>query len=60
MATPDTAATEVVSTATDVTRAATILQHVKENNLAYLLAVLISYQMGLLDQVVTYGTGVCA
>lgn len=51
---------ECVSTAADVTRAATILEHVKENNLAYLLAVLISYQMGLLDQVVTYGTGICA
>lgn len=51
---------ECVSTAADVTRAATILEHVKENNLAYLLAVLISYQMGLLDQVVTYGAGVCA
>ena len=51
---------ELVSAAADVTRAASVLQHVKENNLAYLLAVLISYQMGILEQVVTYGSGVCA
>tara|TARA_B100000683_G_C12485212_1_gene552815 strand:+ start:1133 stop:1312 length:180 start_codon:yes stop_codon:yes gene_type:complete len=59
MATPDTTV-EVVNTATDVTKAASILQHIKENNIAYLIGILISYQMGLLDQVVTYGTGVCA
>lgn len=58
MATPDTATT-VVEAAADGTRALTILEHVKENNIAYLLGILISYQMGLLDQVVTYGTGVC-
>lgn len=52
--------TEMVSAAAEVTRAASIMQHVKENNIAYLIGILISYQMGLLDQVVTYGTGVCA
>lgn len=51
---------EMVSAAAEVTKAASIMQHIKENNLAYLLGVLISYQMGLLDQVVTYGSGVCA
>lgn len=52
--------TEMVSAAAEVTRAASIMQHVKENNIAYLIGILISYQMGLLDQVVTYGSGVCA
>jgi len=51
---------EMVSAAAEVTKAASIMQHMKENNIAYLLGVLISYQMGLLDQVVTYGSGVCA
>ena len=51
---------QMVETAVDGTRAATILQHVKENNIAYLLAVLISYQIGALDKLITYGTGVCA
>lgn len=59
MAPPETS-TEMVSAAAEVTKAASVLQHVKENNIAYLLGVLISYQMGLLDQVITYGTGVCA
>ena len=58
MATPDTASA-AAEAAMDTTRAVSIIEHVKENNLAYLLGVLISYQMGLLDQVVTYGTGVC-
>lgn len=58
MATPDTAT--VVESTVEITKAASIMQHMKENNIAYLLGVLISYQMGLLDQVVTYGTGICA
>lgn len=52
--------TDAVNAAADMTRAATLMQHVKENNIAYLIGILISYQMGLLDQVVTYGSGVCA
>ena len=59
MATPDTASA-AAEAAIDTTRAVSIIEHVKENNIAYLLGVLISYQMGLLDQVVTYGTGICA
>ena len=58
MATPDTASA-AADAAMDTARAVSIIEHVKENNIAYLLGVLISYQMGLLDQVVTYGTGVC-
>ena len=50
----------VIDAAADGARVATIMEHVKENNIAYLLAVLISYQMGLLDKMITYGTGVCA
>lgn len=60
MATPDTTSIDAVNTAVEVTRAATVMEHVKENNIAYLIGILISYQMGLLDQVVTYGSGVCA
>jgi len=59
VATPDTASA-AADAAMDTARAVSIIEHVKENNIAYLLGVLISYQMGLLDQVVTYGTGVCA
>ena len=58
MASPDTAT--VVESTVEITKAASVMQHMKENNIAYLLGVLISYQMGLLEQVVTYGAGVCA
>ena len=59
MTMPDTASA-AAEAAIDTTRAVSVIEHVKENNIAYLLGVLISYQMGLLDQVVTYGTGICA
>lgn len=58
MATPDTQ-TEVVSTAVEVTKAANIVQHVKENNIAYLIGILVTYQMGILHNVYSYGTGLC-
>lgn len=50
---------QMVETAVDGTRAATILQHVKDNNIAYLIALLVSYQIGILDKAWTYGSGMC-
>lgn len=58
MALPETN-TEVVSAAVDTTRVASIVAHVKENNIAYLVGILISYQMGILENAYTYGTGIC-
>lgn len=58
MAEPATT-TECVSTAADMTRAASIIAHVKENNIAYLVGILISYQMGILENAYTYGSGIC-
>ena len=57
VATPDaaTAAENLV----DATRAATIMEHVKENNVSYLLGSLIAYQLGLLDQLFVYTSGMC-
>ena len=46
----------VVTTA----KTAQVLAHIKQNNIAYLIGVLISYQTGILDQVFTYGSTVCA
>lgn len=57
MATPDTAT--AVESAVDMTRAATLVQHVKENNIAYLVGILISYQMGILEQAYTYVPTIC-
>lgn len=57
MATPDTAT--AVEATVEMTRAASIIAHVKENNIAYLVGILISYQMGILENAYTYGTGIC-
>ena len=43
----------------DVTALARLSLHVKENNVAYLIATLVAYQMGILDKIFTYGSGVC-
>ena len=38
---------------------ASVLQHLRQNNVSYLLAVLIGHMLGLTDKVVTYGQGMC-
>jgi len=58
MATPDTASA-VVETAADTSKLITVFEHVKQNNVAYLVAIFVSHQLGILDQVITYGTGMC-
>ncbi|MDA7788259.1 hypothetical protein N8951_00735 [bacterium] len=58
MATPDTA-TAVIETATDTSKMITILEHVKQNNIAYLVGLFVSHQLGILDQVIVWGSGVC-
>jgi len=42
-----------------VIQIASILSHVRQNNVSYLLAVLIGHMLGLTDKVVTYGQGMC-
>lgn len=58
MATPDTA-TAVVETAADTSKMITIFEHVKQNNVAYLIAIFVSHQLGILDQVIIFGSGMC-
>ena len=36
-----------------------MVEHIKQNNIAYLLGCLITYQMGILDTVIVWGSGVC-
>jgi len=50
---------EECTEAIQAARMATIIQHVKENNIAYLIGLFISHQMGILDKVFTYGSGIC-
>jgi hypothetical protein len=53
-------ANDAVAGAVQAGRMAIIIEHVKNNNIAYLIGVLISYQMGILDKVVSHGQGICA
>jgi hypothetical protein len=57
MATPDTAT--VVETAVDTAKGASILSHIVERRIEYLIGTLIAHQLGLLDQLITYGSGMC-
>lgn len=43
----------------DVIGVARLLQNIKENNVTYLVAILVAFQMGILDKVWTYGSGMC-
>ena len=56
---PDTAAS-AADTAVQATHAIAILEHVKQNNVAYLVGTLLMYQLGLLDQVMVWGSGCIA
>ncbi len=58
MATPDTAAQAVESVA-KASQGASVLAHIVERRLEYLIGTLIAHQLGLLDQLVTYGSGMC-
>ena len=59
MAMPETASAAVVETAADTSKLITVFEHVKQNNIAYLIAIFVSHQLGILDQVITYGSGMC-
>jgi len=45
----------VVATAKSVA----VLNHVKNNNVSYLLGVLIGHMLGITDMVFEYGSGMC-
>ena len=38
---------------------ASIVNHVRQNNVSYLIAVLICHMIGLTERVWTYGSGMC-
>jgi hypothetical protein len=58
MVTEDAAAT-AVETAVKASQGASVLTHIVERRLEYLIGTLIAHQLGLLDQLVTYGSGMC-
>tara|TARA_B110000305_G_C19435779_1_gene638852 strand:+ start:2197 stop:2364 length:168 start_codon:yes stop_codon:yes gene_type:complete len=51
--------TTIVETAADTTKALKVLDHLKQNNIAYLVGLFVSHQLGILDQVIVWGSGVC-
>lgn len=57
--THDAGATTAVATTTAL-RWGLILQHIKQNNVSYLLAIGIAHMLGLLEPVIEYGSGVCS
>jgi hypothetical protein len=52
---PSEGAAAVVDTA----KSAAILNHIKQNNVSYLLGILIGHMLGLTDMVFEYGQGMC-
>ena len=63
MAAPETAAAATAETAVETivkgSQGASVLAHIVERRLEYLIGTLIAHQLGLLDQLVTYGSGMC-
>lgn len=53
---PETTANAAVET----TRVLAILEHVRQNNVAYLVGSLLLYQLGLLDKAMVWGAGCVA
>ena len=55
----DAATSSATVDCSDITAVARLTLHVKENNIAYLVGMLIAYQIGILDKVFSYGSGLC-
>jgi len=50
----------IVTPALTAAKSATVLEHIVERRIEYLVGTLIAHQMGLLDFLLVYGSGVCA
>ena len=37
-----------------------LVEHMRNNNLTYVIGVYVAWQMGLLDSMITYGSGICS
>jgi hypothetical protein len=52
---------DVSSSSTDeLVGIARLLNHIKENNVSWMVGMLVAYQLGMMDQFWTYGTGLCS
>jgi len=59
MVASDTAAGTAVEAVAKASQGASVLANIVERRLEYLIGTLIAHQLGLLDQLVTYGSGMC-
>ena len=50
---------ESTENAQQAAKVLSVLKHVRENNVSYLLGVFVLHSMGFLDQAITYGSGMC-
>lgn len=41
-------------------RMAMFIQHIRQNNISYMIGTFVLWQMGALDKVITYGSGICS
>lgn len=55
-----TEATQAAAATTAALRWGLVVNHIRQNNVSYLLAVAIAHMLGLLQPVIEYGQGVCA
>lgn len=55
-----TTETECLTQAKTGVQLSSLIAHVRENNLAYLLGIYIAHSMGLLTQVSSHAAGICS
>lgn len=53
-------ADQIVDAAVQTNTSMSVLEHIVERRVEYLLGVLILHVTGLLEQALTYGSGICA
>jgi len=53
------ATTNAIDVSLSAAKVGSVVAHVKKNNVSYLLGVLIGHMLGITDQVLSYGQGMC-
>ena len=53
------ATTNAIDVSVSAARVGSLVAHVKNNNVSYLLGILIGHMLGLTDMVFEYGQGMC-
>lgn len=56
----ETTADNIVDAAVQTNTGMSVLAHIVERRVEYLLGILILHMTGLLEQALTYGSGICA